>query len=440
MLSKQPVVVFDKSLLLSIAFELRPKKLLHGKDMSNHNPPEQLAVYGGPKSRDLPYPKRRALGDDESAMVQEVLAYYRQSGADPGYQGVFEARYCDTFTWALGGGFADAVATGTSALFIAVAALNLPSGSEILVSPITDPGTLSAIILNNHRVRLIDAEAGSYNTSFNQVMARVTPDTRAVMLVHSIGQAVPGIARLAQELKSRNVYLIEDCSQSHGAMADGQPIGTFGDIAAYSTMYRKAHITGGAGGVVYSRNIDLFRQAEAHADRGKPRWIENFDDRNPANFLFPALNHHTDEISCAIGVASLKRLPETIAKRWTFVDAMQKAIATHCAGFSAYPLTQHDSPFVMPIKIDPSRFKCSPLDVAMAVRAEGVDMNPHYAYLAKDWPWLTPYLTDEFETTNARQCRDNSFVLYLNEHYGADEVRDVIAALTKVEHHLRQAR
>jgi dTDP-4-amino-4,6-dideoxygalactose transaminase len=396
----------------------------------------ELAIDGGPKTRNLPYPKRRALGTDEAAMVQEVLAYYANTGNDPGYQGTFEDRYCHAFVRALGGGYADAVATGTSALFVAVAALGLPADSEILVSPITDPGTLSAIILKNHRVRLIDAAAGSYNTSFEQVMARITPQTRAVMLVHSIGQAVPGIARLARELKSRNIFLIEDCSQSHGALADGQPIGTFGDIAAYSTMYRKAHITGGAGGVVYSRNIDLFHQAEAHADRGKPRWIENFDDRNPAHFLYPALNHHTDEISCAVGIASLNRLPETIAKRRQFVEAMQKAITEQCKGFSVYPLTQNDSPFVMPVKIDPYYFSRSCLDVAFAVRAEGVDMNPHYAYLAKDWPWLVPYLTDDFEPINARQCRDHSFVLYLNENYGATEVEDVISALVKVEYYL----
>jgi dTDP-4-amino-4,6-dideoxygalactose transaminase len=219
-------------------------------------------------------------------------------------------------------------------------------------------------------------------------------------------------------------------------MADGQPIGTFGDIAAYSTMYRKAHMTGGAGGVIYCRNIDLFHQAEAHADRGKPRWIENFDDRNPTHFLFPALNHHTDEISCAIGIASLNRLPETIAKRWAFVEAIQKSIAEQCKGFSVYPLTRHDSPFVMPIKVDRRRFKCAPLDVALAVRAEGVDLNPHYEYLAKDWPWLTPYLVDDFEPKNARDCRDNSFVLYLNENYGSDEVADILNAMVKVEHFL----
>ena len=100
-------------------------------------------------------------------------------------------------------------------------------------------------------------------------------------------------------------------SQSHGARVKGRPIGNFGDIAAFSTMYRKAHMTGGAGGVVFTNDIDLHHRALAMADRGKPSWQPDFDDRNPNQFLFPALNFHTDEISCAIGVSSLQRLRQT---------------------------------------------------------------------------------------------------------------------------------
>jgi len=74
---------------------------------------------------------------------------------------------------------------------------------------------------------------------------------------------------------------------------------------AFSSMYSKAHMTGPSGGVVYCRDLELFRKALAHSDRGKPRWREDFSDRDPSTYLFPALNHHTDEISCAIGVASL---------------------------------------------------------------------------------------------------------------------------------------
>src|ERR1700733_1807817 len=86
----------------------------------------RLAILGGEPVRKKPMPPRRAIGDDEVAAIHEVISFYRERGLDPGYQGEFEKRYTDTFVAQMGGGYADAVATGTTALFIAVAALGLP--------------------------------------------------------------------------------------------------------------------------------------------------------------------------------------------------------------------------------------------------------------------------------------------------------------------------
>jgi perosamine synthetase len=109
----------------------------------------QLAVDGGMPVRTRPMPARFALGEAETALIHEVLTYYQDKKVDPGYQGAFEKRYTDEFVKFMGGGYADAVATGTASLYIAVAALDLPAGSEVIVSPITDPGTISSIILNH---------------------------------------------------------------------------------------------------------------------------------------------------------------------------------------------------------------------------------------------------------------------------------------------------
>src|ERR1700761_5303194 len=110
-------------------------------------PTATLAIHGGEKVRTTPMPPRLALGENERKMVLEVLDYYRERNVDPGYEGHFETMYCRAFADMMGGGYADAVATGTSSLYIAVAALDLPKGSEVLVSSITDPGSLAAIVL-----------------------------------------------------------------------------------------------------------------------------------------------------------------------------------------------------------------------------------------------------------------------------------------------------
>jgi len=393
-----------------------------------------LAINGGEPVRATPMPARHAIGAAERARIAEVLDYYEAAGADPGYQGHFEALYCDAVVQFMGGGYADSVATGTAALYVALAALDLPNGSEVIVSPITDPGSVSAIILNGLTPRLADSAPGSYNMDAAQFVARLTPETRAVMVVHAAGQPAP-VDEIAAEAQRRGIRVIEDCSQAHGARLNGRCVGTFGDIAAISTMYRKAHMTGASGGLVYTTDRDLHHRALAHADRGKPRWREDFDDRDPTGYLFPALNLHTDEISSAIGLASLGRLKETIRCRLAYLAGLDRLAETSrlCRPYGWRP---DDSPFYYPIVVDVPRLACSKQAFAEAVRAEGIGLNPHYCYVLADWPWLAPYLADDFPCPNARDIRDRSFNLYVNERYGEREVADTLTAIAKVEENM----
>jgi dTDP-4-amino-4,6-dideoxygalactose transaminase len=393
-----------------------------------------LAIHGGEPVRKEPMPPRFALGEAEVKMIEEVITFYRGQLLDPGYQGSFEKMYTDAFVAMMGGGYADAVATGTSALFVALAALELPEGSEVLVSPITDPGAISAIILHRLRPRLVDSKPGSYNIGAAQFVERIGPQTRAAVVVHSLGQPCE-IEQIVAAARERDIRVVEDCSQAHAATVAGRPVGAFGDIAAFSTMYRKAHIAGPSGGVVYSRDLELFRRALAYADRGKPRWRPDFDDRNPGTFLFPALNHHTDEISCAIGIASLRRINDTIVRRLAFVADLSGRLSEEARICRPYGYSPGDSPFVYPILVDVERLACPKVDFAHAVLKEGIGLNPHYQYVVADWPWVKRYLADNVDTPNARAVRDRSFVLYLNENYGEREAMDVTAAIVKVEQH-----
>ena len=180
-----------------------------------------LAIHGGAPVRKTRMPPRLALGEGEVRMIEEAVAFYRGQQIDPGYQGHFEKLYTDAFVAAMNGGYADALATGTSALFVALAALDLPEGSEVLVSPVTDPGTLSAIVLNRLRPRLMDSKPGSYNVGVEQFVTRVTAQTKAAVIVHSIGQACE-IDQIAEAAKSAGIRIVEDCSQSHGATLRGR--------------------------------------------------------------------------------------------------------------------------------------------------------------------------------------------------------------------------
>ena len=155
------------------------------------------------------------------------------------------------------------------------------------------------------------------------------------------------------------------------------------------------------------------------------------------NFCFRRSTFHTDEISCGIGISSLRRLQDTLLKRLTFVAELSGRLNDRAEICKPYGYSPNDAPFVYPIVVDVERITCSKEHFAKAVLAEGIGLNPHYRYLVSDWPWLKSYLPDDFDTPNARAMRDRSFMLYLNENYANSEAADCTKAIVKVENHFR---
>lgn len=393
---------------------------------------EQLAIHGGTPVRSRPMPPRLAFGPVEQKALLEAVEYYAERGQDPPYQGRFEEAFCEAFCKAMGGGYADAVSSGTAAVYVALAALGLPKGSEVLLSPVTDSGPLNCIIMQGLVPVLVDSMPGSYNAGLDQVLERVTPRTSAFLAVHSAGEPLE-IGRITEELHGRGVKVLEDVSQAPGATRDGQRMGTLGDVAAFSTMYRKTLTAGASGGLVFTRDAEVFRMVQAHADRGKQTWRTDLDSRDPGHCLFPALNFNTDELSCAIGLASLGRLQDSVRRRVEFLKTLVRLLEQSSQVCRPYALHEGFSPFYFPIFVDADRLCCTKTEFAKAVAAEGIGLGEHYGCVVHSWQWARPYFADDFVTRNALDTRDRSFNLYVNERYGQEEAEDVVRAIVKVE-------
>ena len=400
--------------------------------MSTKTNCDSLAIHGGEPIRNKKMPFREAFGEHEVAHLMEAIKYYRSREQDPPYQGYFEQQFCEAFAEFLGGGYADAVASGTAACYIAVAALNLPAQSEVIISPVTDSGPLNCLILQGLTPVVADSAPNSYNMGVAEFLARVTSNTKAVFVVHAAGEPCE-IDRITEEARKRNILVVEDCSQAPGAVRKGKRVGTFGDIAAFSTMYRKSLAAGASGGLVHTQDSELYHNALAHADRGKPVWRTDISLNDPGHAFFPAHNFNTDELSCAIGIASLNRLQQTVDDRVAFLSQLVPLLRSESATCRSYAFHEGFSPFYYPIFVETEKLNCSKIEFAEALRAEGIDLHPHYGCLISSWDWAKPYLSDDFVTTNALDTRDRSFNLFLNERYGEEEVRDIIAAILKVE-------
>ncbi len=255
------------------------------------------------------FPPRGHFGEEEKAAVDALLDEAIETGTAPGYNGREEESYCAEFSTFLGGGFTDAVSSGTAGIYVALRALDLEPLSEVIVGAMTDPGGLMPIPLLNLIPMIADTAPGSYNTGPEEIEALLSPRTGAIVVPHIAGEPAD-IAGIMEIAKPRGIPVIEDCSQSHGALLHGRHVGTFGDIGVFSTMFGKHHSSGGQGGLVFTRDETLYHTIRRASDRGKPFFLPEGSTNTIAS-----LNLNLNDLAAAIGRVQLRKLPQIIERR-----------------------------------------------------------------------------------------------------------------------------
>jgi perosamine synthetase len=388
----------------------------------------------GQMVRGEPLPYRKLFGESEFMAVKEVFDDCWENEYDFGYQGKFEEAYTSAFCTFQGGGFADAVCSGTAAVYLAVCSLELPKGSEVIISPVTDPGCVSAVILAGMKPIVADSAPNQFNVGPDEFDRAINSKTAAAVLTHTGGVPLE-MDRIIEVSQRKNIKMIEDCSQAHGGEYKKKKVGCFGDIAVFSTMFSKTHATGGCGGIIFTKNENLYWRVRAYADRGKSFEQNEFDAKDPSNFLFPTLNFNQNELSCAIGKATLERLPSTIEKRVSIVRMINDELAYSSI---VKPIqTVRDarlSPFFHTIVVDLDKISVSKIQFAKAIGAEGIWINPNYNYVVTEWKWFQELnSSNRSKTHNASDFKNSSFNILFNERFEEKDVMDIVKSIKKVE-------
>ncbi len=411
-----------------------------------------LAVNGGKPAIGFAFPPRSHFGAEEKEAVDRLLQQCIDSGNPPGYNGAMEKQYCQDFAEYLGGGFADAVNSGTTSVFVALRALELPPYSEVVVGGCTDPGGMMPVPLLNMIPAVADAAPGCYNSGAREIEAQITPLTSAILIAHIGGEPcdMPAIMDMAAR---RRLPVIEDCSQAHGAKIAGRLVGSFGTISAFSTMFGKHHCSGGQGGIVFTKDKDLYWKMLRYADRGKPFGLENSTN------CVAALNHNLDEISCAVGIAQLKKLPGIVARRRAFADMLRPRLQKlKTIRIPALPEGAEHSYWWWRLEVAAESIRCSKEEYCKALQAEGVPLNPDYRAAVPhmmEWfrkrrvfgndsglPWTSPsYKGDtsrQFPCVNLMKSIACQFNLNMSESWGGREADALAKAFEKVDGELRK--
>ena len=225
--------------------------------------------------------------------------------------------------------YAVALANGTVALDVALKALGIGAGDDVIVTSRTFLASASSIVTAGANPIFADVELDSQNISRRTIEAVLTPNTKAIICVHLAGWMcdMDPIMQLAAE---KGLFVIEDCAQAHGAKYKGRSAGSIGHIGAWSFCQDKIMTTGGEGGMVTTNDEVLWKKMWSYKDHGK-----NFDSiynkQHPPGFRWLhdsfGTNWRMMEMQGVIGRIQLKLMPEWTAKRTANMQKIYSAFA-----------------------------------------------------------------------------------------------------------------
>jgi len=217
------------------------------------------------------------------------------------------------------------VNSGASANLVTMCALRETRGlGEVIVPPLTWVSDIASVLECGFKPVFADINLRTLGMDVDEILDRVTRDTKAVFLTHVLGYNALN-QRLLNELETRGIPLIEDVCESHGATFNGRKLGTFGLMSNFSFYYAH-HMTTIEGGMISTEDHDLYELLrmlrshgmvrEAGSEELKRKYRERYSDLNP-DFIFamPAYNVRSTEINAVIGRCQLKRLDENNKRR-----------------------------------------------------------------------------------------------------------------------------
>lgn len=229
--------------------------------------------------------------------------------------------------------YAVALGNGTLALDVALKALDIGGGDEVIATSRTFIASISSIVNSGATPLFADVDLDSQNITPETIRSVITDKTKAIVCVHLAGWPcdMDEIMAIANE---HDLYVIEDCAQAHGAKYRGKPVGSIGHIGCWSFCQDKIMTTGGEGGMVTTNDESLWRKMWAYKDHGKS-YEAVYEREHPEGFRWLhesfGTNWRMTEMQATIGRIQLKRMSDWHQKRMNNANSIWRA-AKQCKG------------------------------------------------------------------------------------------------------------
>jgi dTDP-4-amino-4,6-dideoxygalactose transaminase len=274
-----------------------------------------------------PFAPWPSFSEEEVTAVSQVLASGKVNYWTGNICRTFESKYAE---WC-GTKHAIALMNGTVALDVALIALGIGPGDEVVVTPRTFMASVSTVVTSGAIPVFADVDPNSQNLTAETIRKVLTMKTKAVVVVHLAGLPcdMDPIMELANE---RGFYVVEDCAQAHGAKYHGRSVGSIGHIGAWSFCQDKIMTTGGEGGMVTTNDTELWSSMWSYKDHGKS-WEGVYERKHPPGPRLVHDNFGTNwrmlEMQAALGLIQLEKLPSWIERRQSIARQLESACRQH---------------------------------------------------------------------------------------------------------------
>jgi 8-amino-3,8-dideoxy-alpha-D-manno-octulosonate transaminase len=313
------------------------------------------------------------FGDAERKEVNDVLetGVLMRYGFDGMRNNVWKAKEMETeLEDLLQVNHAQLVSSGTAALNVALAALGVGSGDEVIMPTFTFVASFESILTAGATPILVDIDE-TLTLDPKAVEAAITPKTKVIMPVHMCG-AMADLTALKALAKKHDIFLLEDACQAFAGTYKGEALGTIGDIGCFSFDYVKT-ITCGEGGAVVTNNAELATIADHFSDHGHTH-IGN--DRGAEEHPFIGYNYRISELNAAVGLAQVRRTEEFLTIQKKNKKILKDALATIPeVRFRVLPDESGDSATFLSFFMPNLELTRKTVD---AFKAFGIDANWHY--------------------------------------------------------------
>lgn len=341
---------------------------------------EKLALLGGKKVREKPFPHHPIVDEDDKRAVIEVLESGNLSTfcAEPGEQflgGVKIKQFEHDFTRYHGVKYAVAFNSATAALHAAVVGCGVKAGQEVIVPPYTFTSTATCVLMHNAIPVFADIKPDIFCLDPAKIEKAITPRTRAIIAVHLFGHPAD-MDEIMAIAKKHNLKVIEDCAQAPGATYKGRLMGTIGDCGIFSFTESKNIMTG-EGGMLITNSEAIAHTAQMVRNHGEVI-VESQETRTYRPEIL-GWNYRMTEMEAALGIEQLKKLDRYNNHRIKLANYLSVNLA-EIDGLTppvVYPWVKHVY-YMFPLKYDQDIIGIPRNLFAEALGAEGIPLEAGY--------------------------------------------------------------